>query len=83
MNATLNTLALGHRARISTVAWDSLTLDEGRRLRELGLMEGVEVEALHRGSLISRDPLAVRIGRMRVVIRGRQATAIMLEPVEA
>ena len=31
---------------------------------------------LHRGSLFSRDPLALAIGRMQVIIRARQAAMI-------
>lgn len=78
---SLAVLPLGARARIATVDWTALTLEEGRRLRELGLMEDVEVAAVHRGSLFSRDPLAVRIGRMQVVIRLRHAAAISVEPL--
>jgi ferrous iron transport protein A len=79
MTTSLATLPLGQRARIARIDWSSLSPDEGRRLRELGLMEDVEVETLHRGSLFSRDPLAVRIGRMQVVIRSRHAAAIMVD----
>lgn len=60
-----------------------MSLDEGRRLREFGLMEGVTVTPLHRGSIISRDPLALSIGRMRVIIRSRQASLISVEPASA
>jgi ferrous iron transport protein A len=35
---------------------------------------------LHRGALFFRDPLAVRIGRMRVVMRAAHAAAIGIEP---
>jgi ferrous iron transport protein A len=80
MTTPLSDLPLGQRARIAHVDWPALSTDEGRRLRELGLMEDVEVEALHRGSLFSRDPMAVGIGRMRVVIRRRHAAAIHVVP---
>jgi ferrous iron transport protein A len=75
-SSTLDTLPLGQLARITDVAWDSLHPDEARRLRELGLYQGVEIEALHRGSLFARDPLAVRIGRLRFVMRAAHAAAI-------
>lgn len=78
MDATLDHLALGRTARITHIAWDRLRPDEGRRLRELGIVEDVEVQAMHRGSLFSRDPLVVGVGRMRIVIRARQAAAILL-----
>ena len=83
MNARLDSAPLGAAVRISHIDWERLTDDEGRRLREFGLMEGAEVTPLHRGSLFSRDPLALTIGRMRVIIRNRQAAAIAVEPAEA
>ena len=46
-------------------------------------MEGVEITPLHRGSLFSRDPLALLVGRMQVIIRARQAAAIAVDPVAA
>ncbi|MEQ1725437.1 MAG: FeoA family protein [Sphingopyxis sp.] len=77
---TLDRLGLGRPARIIAVDWAALVPAEARRLREFGLNVGVEVEALHRGSLFSRDPLAVRVGRMRVMLRAAHAAAFMLEP---
>jgi ferrous iron transport protein A len=74
--ATLDTLPLGQMAKIIRISWDQLHPDEARRLRELGLYEGVEIEALHRGSLFARDPLAVRIGRLQFVMRASHAAAI-------
>lgn len=83
MTARLDSARLGVAVRISRIDWDRLTDDEGRRLREFGLMEGVEVTPLHRGSLFSRDPLALAVGRMRVIIRNRQAATIAVEPADA
>lgn len=83
MTATLDTTPPGQRVRIDRIAWDRLADDEGRRLREYGLFDGVEVTVLHRGTLVSRDPLALAVGRMRVVIRARQAAAIAVEAVQA
>ena len=76
MNSKLDSAPLGVAVRISRIDWDAVSHDEGRRLREFGLMEGIEVTPLHRGSLFSRDPLALAIGRMRVIIRARQAAMI-------
>ena len=76
MNPKLDSAQLGVAVRISRIDWDQMSHDEGRRLREFGLMEGIEVTPLHRGSLFSRDPLALAIGRMQVIIRARQATMI-------
>ena len=77
---TLDHMPVGQTARIASVDWASLADSEARRLRELGLYEGVEVEVLHRGALFFRDPLAVRVGRMRVVLRSIHAAAVILEP---
>ncbi|MDZ3832125.1 MAG: FeoA family protein [Sphingopyxis sp.] len=83
MNARLDSIPLGMAVRISRIDWDRLSQDEGRRLREFGMMEGVEVTPLHRGSLFSRDPLALSVGRMKVIIRAAQAAAIEVEPAVA
>ena len=61
-------------ARIIAIDWPTLRPGEARRLRELGVDEGVAVEALHRAPF--GDPIACRIGRMTVAIRRSQAAAI-------
>ena len=80
MNPKLDSAKLGVAVRISRIDWDQMSHDEGRRLREFGLMEGIDVTPLHRGSLFSRDPLALAIGRMQVIIRARQAAMIEVAP---
>ena len=80
MNPKLDSAPLGVAVRISRIDWDQMSHDEGRRLREFGLMEGIDVTPLHRGSLFSRDPLALAIGRMQVIIRARQAGMIEVAP---
>jgi ferrous iron transport protein A len=47
---------------------------DGRRLRELGLCEGVSIELLHRS--LFRKAHACRIGRMIVAMRADHAAAI-------
>ncbi|WP_077148831.1 FeoA family protein [Sphingopyxis sp. KK2] len=81
MNALLDSAPLGVAVRISGIDWTAMSDDEGRRLREFGLMEGVEITPLHRGSIFSRDPLALSVGRMRVIIRARQAAMIAVEAI--
>lgn len=76
----LANLPVGARAHITHVDWDSIDATSARRLRELGLDAGVDVEALHRGSLFARDPMAVRVGRMRIILRLVHAAAFHLEP---
>ncbi|PKP86734.1 MAG: ferrous iron transport protein A [Alphaproteobacteria bacterium HGW-Alphaproteobacteria-17] len=80
MNPRLDSAPLGVAVRISRIDWDAMSHDEGRRLREFGLMEGIEITPLHRGSLFSRDPLALSVGRMQVIIRARQAAMIEVAP---
>ncbi|MES2442688.1 MAG: FeoA family protein [Pseudomonadota bacterium] len=67
------------KAIVAGVDWAALTAPEARRLRELGLDEGVEVELL-RGSGILGGPVACRIGRMTVALRRHVAGAIHVSP---
>ena len=60
---------------VAAVDWDELSPPEARRLRELGLDEGVEVELLHRAGF-GHGPIACRIGRMTVALRRHVGQAI-------
>lgn len=80
MTLSLDQLPFCTPATVTGVAWDALTASEARRLRNLGLDEGVKVEALH-GGPVGRDPLAVRIGRMMVAIRRAHAQTISVETI--
>lgn len=77
----LDQLPLNSIARIAQINWSRLSDAEGHRLRCLGFDTGVEVEPLHRGWLMFKDPLAVRVGRMTVAIRAAHAAAIEVEPL--
>jgi ferrous iron transport protein A len=68
-----------HPGLVATVDWHRLTAPEARRLRELGLDEGVEIELL-RGSGPLGGPVACRIGRMMVALRRHVAGAILVSP---
>ncbi|WP_448660587.1 FeoA family protein [Sphingomonas sp. CJ99] len=72
---------LGPRARatVSAIDWHRLSEPEARRLRELGMDEGVEVEMVRRGGILG-GPLACRIGRMTVALRRHVALAVTVEP---
>ena len=76
---TLDKLPLGSGGEIVDVDWAILSDKEGRRLRELGVDEGVSVEKLHKGPF-GIDPIACRIGRMTVALRSAQAAAIGVGP---
>jgi len=75
----LDRLPLNQIAVIRSIDWESLPDQEGHRLRSLGFEPGVAIEALHKGILLWRDPLAVRIGRMTVALRTKVAAAIDCE----
>jgi len=76
---SLEQLPQRQRATVAGIAWDRLTVPEGRRLRELGFDEGVGIEVLHRAR-IGGGPIACRIGRMTVALRRRVAGAIHVAP---
>ena len=75
----LGTLPRQSRGTVAAVDWDTLTVPEARRLRELGLDEGVEVELVHRAAFGS-GPIACRIGRMTVALRRHVGLAIHVLP---
>lgn len=75
----LDTLPIGQTARISAIDWGAIPESEGHRLRSLGIDAGAQVEALHKGTLFWRDPIAVRVGRMTVALRRKVALAISCE----
>ena len=76
----LDQLPLRRSSRIAAIAWETLSADAARRLRELGFDEGVQVETLHHGP-VGLDPIACRIGRMTIALRRAQAAAVSVEPV--
>jgi ferrous iron transport protein A len=76
----LDSVPLRVPCRITGFDWSLLSERDGRRLRELGVDEGVIVEKLHMGPF-GRDPIACRIGRMTVALRSAQAAALLVEPL--
>ncbi len=68
-------------ATVSAIDWTALSEGDGKRLRNLGFDEGVDIEALH-GAPFGKDPLAIRVGRMMVAMRRAQARAVTVH-VEA
>lgn len=79
----LDQLPTGQRAEIAAIDWSVLPVDEGKRLRALGVDEGASVTIRHRGIFFGRDPIALSIGRMTVAIRRAHARAITLCPPES
>lgn len=79
-SVALSHLPRMHPGTVAAVDWHALAEPEARRLRELGLDEGVQVELLHRSGLLGRGPIAARIGRMTVALRRHVAAAIHVFP---
>lgn len=77
----LDTLPLRQLSRVTAIDWAAIPVSEGHRLRSLGLEEGVLVEALHKGILFWRDPIAVRVGRMTIALRRKVAAAVLCEAI--
>lgn len=73
---TLDTLQPQAEAEIISVDWDQLAPEEAKRLRALGIDEGVHVAIANRGIFFGRDPLAITIGRMTVALRRSHARAM-------
>ena len=48
-----------------------------RRLLEMGFVEGARVEILHEG-FIGRDPICIRLDDMRVALRRRDASGVLV-----
>jgi ferrous iron transport protein A len=76
---TLDELPLRRTAVVEAIDWQALGVEAARRLRCLGLAEGVTVETLHAGAF-GGDPIAVAIGRVNVALRRTHAGAVAVQP---
>ncbi|MES1201077.1 MAG: FeoA family protein [Pseudomonadota bacterium] len=74
----LDELAEGTVGRIDAITAPSAELEA--KLREIGFCEGDEVEVLGRGPL-GGQPLAIRLNRRIIALRGAEARAVKVEPV--
>jgi len=70
----------GHVIAFDASGIPDVSPDMTDRLREMGFAEDLEVEVLHQ-SLFGRDPIAVRIGRMTVALRRREANIVKVQLV--
>ncbi|WP_339826631.1 FeoA family protein [uncultured Parasphingorhabdus sp.] len=73
---TLDQLSLKQNAEIVAIDWAAISESEGRRLRALGIDEGISVEKLHKGMFGLNDPIALKVGRMMIAVRKSHAQAI-------
>lgn len=73
---SLRKLALGQKAVIAAVSAEG---ELGRRIRDMGLMPGAEVEVLGRAPL--QDPVALRLKGFTLSLRNNEANYITVTPV--
>ena len=73
---TLDQLSLKQNAEIVAIDWAAISESEGRRLRALGIDEGIAVEKLHKGMFGLNDTIALKVGRMMIAVRKSHAQAI-------
>ena len=78
METSLRTLGVNEKARITAVVASG---EISRRLRDMGLVPGTEVEVVGRAPL--KDPVALRLRDFVLTLRNNEADCIMIEKVEA
>lgn len=76
----MDKLEVGRKAVIASLDATMLSDAAIRRLHSIGINAGAQVETLHQGVMLSRDPIAVRVGRMTLALRAAQAAAIEVDP---
>jgi ferrous iron transport protein A len=75
----LGELRRGVEARVLTIDTDGAV---GRRLLEMGVIEGCTVEVVHEAPW-SRDPIAIRARGTTIALRRADANRVMVELVSA
>lgn len=71
---SLRTLKIGQKARVAMVLAEG---ELGRRIRDMGLVPGVELEVVGKAPL--RDPMAVRLAGFTLSLRNSEADFIKIE----
>ncbi len=71
MNATLDQLRTGQKARITGLDGDDALV---QRLLEMGVLEGTELEVLNFAPL--GEPIEIRLGDSRLSLRRREALRV-------
>lgn len=79
MTTTLNLrqLAVGQKAVIKAITAQG---ELGRRIRDMGLVPGTEIQITGRAPL--KDPVALRMKGFTLSLRNNEADNITVEPVE-
>lgn len=73
-NLCLREIPLKGTGRISSVSAEG---ELGRRIRDMGLVPGVEIEVVGRAPL--KDPVALRLKDFTLTLRNNEADHIMVE----
>jgi len=73
----LRKIKVGQRARIAKV---SARGELGRRIRDMGLLPGAEIEVVGRAPL--KDPVALRMQGFTLSLRNNEADYITVDPLE-
>lgn len=76
-NISLRELKLGQKA---TIAGVMAAGELGRRIRDMGIMPGAEVEVVGRAPL--QDPVALRLKGFTLTLRNNEADYISVTPSE-
>lgn len=74
MENSLRRLGANEKARITSITASG---EMGRRLRDMGLVAGTEVEVVGRAPL--KDPVALRLRDFTLTLRNNEADCIMVE----
>lgn len=77
MPVNLRTLKEGQRGRITAVSAQG---ELGRRIRDMGLVPGAEVQVIGRAPL--KDPVALRLAGFTLSLRNNEADFLAVEPLE-
>lgn len=75
---SLRSLGVGEKARIARISAEG---ELGRRIRDMGLVPGAEVEVVGRAPL--KDPVALRLKGFTLSLRNNEADNILVVPLEA
>ena len=78
MKCSLRHLQLHDKARITAISADG---ELGRRIRDMGLVSGTEIEIVGRAPL--KDPVAIRLRGFTLTLRNNEADHITVEKLES
>jgi len=71
-------LKVGEKGQIARITAEG---ELGRRIRDMGLVPGAEVEVVGRAPL--KDPVAIRLKGFTLSLRNNEADFILISPPEA